>query len=884
MTQRRTIVVHGRLAADQARLEAARNAWHGVQITSVVGMAARLAGGFLRGVDGDALSLVIGTVLQEAPPDTLGDLEPIRGLPGLQLALTRTLSKAWRAGLGLGARKTEHPRFATLAGIECAVLDRLPLGMLRPVDLAAAARARLRHAPAALGDVEVRGMTALEPVWQELLIELAGHVPIVWDAGPREVPDWLGTSRVALRKVPPLSPTVETKSCATARHEVIEALRWARALLADGKARAEDLAIAAASPGAYDDMVEAAAADANLPLHCAHGRRALGTREGQATAALADVLVHGLSQERMRRLIALARVADAPLHALPDGWTAVLPEGAPLNTPLRWRRMFAQAGEEANPIESLLMPLIDLLHRGPDAAEEAGETLLSGAARTLWRRALEREAPGAIERALGELRVPDPADPACSIVWAPAAEIAACPRPYARLLGLNAQSWPRNALEDPLLPAHLVPSELLDVLPLAEADRRDFRTIGVTTATSLVLSFSRRDPTGRLLGRSPLLTAAPVTYLRRARIPEHAMSEADRLMARPDEFAVSARARTSGSCWQDWLSDGITAHDGMVRPDHPMIVRVLSRTHSATSLQLLLRNPLGFVWKYAFGLKTPLIEDEPFRLDPLAFGTLTHEILDAALRGIELTSGLGRASPTSIAAAVAQAAGEVGEAWESATAIPPLLLWRATLSRATDLATTALSYPLTPIDGQLSWSEVHFNTTDSDTARPAPWDEARHVEIPGTGIAIGGKIDRLDLSTERHVARVIDYKTGAVPRDIVGRVVAGGRELQRCLYAFAVRSLLGDNIEVEAGLLYPRGDGAYYPLPDPPRTLEDLRAALRLAAASLRAGCALPGPDTGGEYDDLAFALPAREEARLERKLFQARALMGDAAAIWDAP
>jgi hypothetical protein len=157
MTQRRTVVVHGRLAADQARLEAARNGWHGVQITSVVGMPAHLAGGFLRGVNGDALSLSIGIVLQKAPPDTVGDLEPIRGLPGLQLALTCKLKKAWRAGLDLGARKTEHPRFATLAGMERAVLDRLPPGMLRPVDLATAAWARLRHAPAILGDVEVRG-------------------------------------------------------------------------------------------------------------------------------------------------------------------------------------------------------------------------------------------------------------------------------------------------------------------------------------------------------------------------------------------------------------------------------------------------------------------------------------------------------------------------------------------------------------------------------------------------------------------------------------------------------------------------------------------------------------------------------------------------------
>ena len=90
MTQRQTIVVHSLLAADQARPEAARNGHHGVQVTSVVGMAARLAIGFLRDVDGHTLSIAVGTVLREAAAGTLGDLEPIRGLPGLQLALTRT--------------------------------------------------------------------------------------------------------------------------------------------------------------------------------------------------------------------------------------------------------------------------------------------------------------------------------------------------------------------------------------------------------------------------------------------------------------------------------------------------------------------------------------------------------------------------------------------------------------------------------------------------------------------------------------------------------------------------------------------------------------------------------------------------------------------------
>jgi hypothetical protein len=420
---------------------------------------------------------------------------------------------------------------------------------------------------------------------------------------------------------------------------------------------------------------------------------------------------------------------------------------------------------------------------------------------------------------LVELRVPDTADPACSIVWAPAAELAACPRPHARLLGLNAQTWPRGAKEDPLLPARLVPTLLLDVLPLAEADRRDFRTICATTTTSLVLSFGRRDATGRLLGRSPLLADGPVTYLRRARVPDHAMSEADRLMARPGEFAGSLRARAAIGSWRDWLTDDITPHDGMMRPGHPAIANVLARIHSATSLQMLLRNPLGFIWRYAFGLKPALTEEEPFRLDALTFGTLTHEILDAALTSLELSSGLGDAMPNAIAAAVAQATGRVGLAWQAATAIPPPLLWRATLSQAAELARSALSYPLAKIDGQQSWSEVHFNSPDREFRQHSPWDQARSIEISGTDILIGGKIDRLDLSADRHVARVIDYKTGAVPGDIANRVLAGGRELQRCLYAFAVQSLLGDDIIVEAALLYLRGQDSYHPLPDPKTTL-----------------------------------------------------------------
>ena len=122
----------------------------------------------------------------------------------------------------------------------------------------------------------------------------------------------------------------------------------------------------------------------------------------------------------------------------------------------------------------------------------------------------------------------------------------------------------------------------------------------------------------------------------------------------------------------------------------------------------------------------------------------------------------------------------------------------------------------------------------------------------------------------------MDYKTGRL-RD---PGVLDGGELQRCLYAYVVQALLGQQVTVEAALLYPSGDGAYRPLQDTKAALTTLTTALLRAEASLRGGNALFGPDTGGGYDNLAFALPASPGALTERKRAEAAARLGDAALI----
>lgn len=880
---RRTVIVSGGHAAAMRRLHAARQGEHGLQVFTIEQAAQRLAGGFLRLVDGDTLARLAVEAVTDTPAAELGDLARIAELPGLPGALAATLDKAWQAGIDLEKEATERPgvqRLATLAKLEHAVVGRLPPGMLRPRELALRAIRNIRNVGAVLGRIELDYLLDVAPCWRVLMLALHRPGMLLWRSNEQldarcghVAPSWWETACKDQTHEALMEPSIRSVTGATARHEVIEAMRWARSLLAQG-VDAGDIAFAAASPGEYDDLVLAMSAEASLPVHFAHGRRALSTRDGQAAAALADILLHGLSQDRVRRLSALAHEADVPFGRLPEGWLYKLPHAAPLGAPERWRQAVAGWPTETT---AILLPAIDLLARGTEAAAEAGETFLRGGARLLWRRALLRTPATALEGSLGALRLSDTVEAAAAIGWMHAATLACCPRPHAWLFGLNARTWPRAASEDPLLPDHVVSSTRVDPLPVTEADRLAFRAIRGTTSGTLVCSASRRDATGRLLGLSPLMPDVP-ERLRRARVPEHAMSEEDRLMARPTEFAGTVRAASAASCWSNWNDTAVTAHDGLVRPEHPALLRALDRLHSATSLKMLLRNPLGFAWRYALGWRESDAAVAALELDNLEFGNLVHQLLDAALPSIGDAGGVGRAGESAVHAAVMAARAQVAALWEATKAVPPALLWDATLDRAVAMATTALCWPLPALPESRSYAEVSFGTPKADPAND-PWDPTKPVTIPGTAIKIQGRIDRIDVSAGNKHARLVDYKTGK-PRN-PGELNGGG-ELQRCLYAFVVQAMLGEAVEVEAMLLFPRGNGACFPLSDAKATLRTLTEALERAGDSMRNGRALPGPDTGVTYDDLLFALPAGPGSMAGCKAEAARLLLGDAALIWE--
>jgi hypothetical protein len=197
----------------------------------------------------------------------------------------------------------------------------------------------------------------------------------------------------------------------------------------------EEIAIAAASPGDFDDHMMALSADANIPIHFVHGVKAVTNRDGQTAAALAETLIKGVSQERVRRLFALLHDASKAIVGLPRDWTRVLPKEAPLTAVERWEQAFAQAGANDWPDgvdrSNIVLDVLRLLKKGCEAVVQAGEELLPSRSLSLWRRALADGPPEALPVTLTQLRVADGLEPASHVIWTSAISLASSPRPPA---------------------------------------------------------------------------------------------------------------------------------------------------------------------------------------------------------------------------------------------------------------------------------------------------------------------------------------------------------------------------------------------------------------------------------------------------------------------
>jgi PD-(D/E)XK nuclease superfamily len=877
---RRTVVVQGPLAFHVQRLAAADQGAIGLQLTTLPQLAARLAGGFFRPANSEDVESSLQDALRLGGFD---ELEPVASLPGITRAAIRTLKKVWDADVCLAA--LEGIRLSDLALLEKRVRDGLPRDAFLPKDLSDRALGRIHHAACVVGEVELDRLMDVPQVWRPLVQALCKLITVRWrDPGTDDL-EWFKGE--VIRTASPATPAPRIFTCASPRAEVMESLRWARQLLSSGTAQGHEIAICAASTDEWDDHMLTLAKSAGFPIHFSNGLPALSTGEGQACAALADLLINGLSQDRVRRLFGHSIGKSRRLKDLSYTWALGLRSEAGLFQFEHWQWALREAAAQRPDHESQILLIegaLEMLTSGIAAAEEAGEELLAPNASLLWKRALKSAPAAALILSLKAMRWADDSEAGASIVWCPAMHLVGAPRPFVWLMGLTSGTWPQRSREDPLLPDHVLSHRVLDPIPIAAQQRRAFELIRTRASGGCMMSRSRRGGQGGALPASPLLALySEPTLLRRERIPQHAFSETDRLLARPEDVELSPRLRLALSCWSAWGRSELSAHDGRVRKEHPVIRRAIERVQSATSLARLLRDPLGFVWRYALGWQAPEMIDEPLSIDARSWGELVHELLRRVVNNLEPSPGFTRATNEALREALRSAIAVVREEWPLSRPVPPLLLWEHTLLHAEDLTFKALTRDTTFHPGTQCWTEVAFGSGTAGRDG-GPWSEAAEVTIPGTAVRIRGAIDRLDRNATGSSIRVTDYKTGAEPPNAERVVISGGASLQRVIYAAAVMHLLPQTQRVVARLFYlGDNDPQAYELADVERAVREVGRYVAQAYALLDDGNCLPGL-VREEFDDYRIALPAGLESYLGRKRGPVRKVFGDFTRIWSMP
>ena len=851
--QRQTIVVEGLLAYRMQRAAAARANAIGREILMLPQLAARLDGSFVEAAPPEVLYPLIRAALADGG---FAKFAGVTDLPGTPRAVMETLRKVWNADLDLGELRQQDEHLADLHLIENRIRRDLPVAWLLPADLRDRAIEKAHRAPRLLGSIVLEGVVDVAPLWRPLVTALAQQVPTEWRATGPVNRSWFKGQLVERALSSPALEQVE--SAADVRSEVVEALRWVREQLSSGSAVAADIAIAATSPSDYDEHLLVLRQESGLPIHFSRGVPALSTAAGQSCAALADVLLRGLSQDSIRRLLhGLPR--RNVLKLLPSDWAKGLRSAAILNTVGQWEVAFARSRNQradGDLAERVLLPVLRQLAFGTGEALELGQLLLGANAFAIWKDALRAAPAEALAMSLQQLRVADDTDAANSVAWCSAEQLAASPRPVVRLLGLSVKSWPRNGGDDPLLPDQVVPRRTLQPRSLTDIDRTSFVIIR-GHARQLALSRSRRSARGGMQAASPLWPKQDEIELARLRVPSHAYSETDRLLARPTDALAEPRVSRSRTCWRASYSNQVTAHDGLVARDHPVILRALGEPMSATTLRLLLRDPQAFVWVRGLDWRPKEFSRKPLTLDPAAFGELVHELISMSVRKLDSMGGVQRTSNDEREQVVADVAAAIQRAWPTERAVPPPALWASTLEKARGLTLHALKVDEDLPHSLNSWTELGFG--GGENGEGAPWPDGAEVHLQDTTIRVVGRIDRLDLAKSGSAARITDYKTSKPPSNPDDIVLNGGKDLQRVLYATAVKQLVPDVGRVVARLLYLGNTIEVKPLEGEQldRAMTDLSRFVIAAAETLRAGQALPGPDAFDSFSRYRIARPA---------------------------
>jgi ATP-dependent helicase/nuclease subunit B len=314
--------------------------------------------------------------------------------------------------------------------------------------------------------------------------------------------------------------------------------------------------------------------------------------------------------------------------------------------------------------------------------------------------------------------------------------------------------------------------------------------------------------------------------------------------------AVERIARIEESKWEDRLGPA----DGIVPPEVLALlpgarITAPGGSISATRIQSYVQCPYRYFQRHVLGLDEPADPEMVFEISPLDRGTIVHRILDRAFRALkeERLLPLEPGKLTLAKAVLDRATAEEFRRAERELALGPPALWEI---ERDGLASTLEEFLRAEAASDGGWVPIDFEVLFGFGGGA----EAVRVEIAAreagaapVAVALGGKIDRLDLAAGGRAVRVIDYKTGEPPREPFD----GGHSLQLPIYLLAARSILaarGLKVDLEASraaYLSLLGKRREFPGAGEAAWSEKLALALATVSRGIEAGIfyPLPGPN-----------------------------------------
>lgn len=481
------------------------------------------------------------------------------------------------------------------------------------------------------------------------------------------------------------------------------------------------------------------------------------------------------------------------------------------------------------------------------------------------------------------------------------------------LPGLTEGSFPRRALEDPLL-LDLYRKQIAHGLSLQDdrvARERLLLRIAVSVpAAQFIASYSSIDiAQGRQ--RVPSFYALEIVRAAEGRLPhldqlkhraakaasvrlgwpaprdgstavddaEYDLASIDAALTMPagkahgrGAFLLNANphvARSLRTRWKRWKKSWTSA-DGLVDPDetvrHALATHRLNRrSWSASALQQYSACPYRFLLYGVYQLRPREEATALDQMDPLTRGALFHAVQFALLTELQQEGKLPLDS-TNLAAALDAADATLDRvAAEFADKLVPAIprVWHTEVE---DLRIDLRGW-LQQLAAQNEWEPAYFEFAFGPVRSGSHDPASSAEEVRLEGARLRGSIDLVERHRTSKILRITDHKTGKAP-DQAPVYVGGGIFLQPLLYALAAERALGATVE-SSRLWYctQRGNFAQIEVPVTDRSREFAARVLQIVDEGLAEAFLPAAPNKDAcKTCDYRIVCGPYEELRTQRK------------------